>query len=447
MLLKTLYAITPRSLHTYLDSALAHEGFKRYSKNTGWLLAARIVTFAVSFLTVAFVARYLGPENYGKLSYAQSFVAIFSIFASLGIDQILYRDLVAHPEKEDELLGTAFISKLVFGALTFVITVTVSLFLNTEPVLSLLIFLLCFTFLFQPLGILSSLFSARVQAKYPSYITIILAIVIPLLKLLIIWLNQGIIYFALLIVFESAVYSLYYLHIYLSRFHGKPRNWVFSRHTLLRLFRDSWPLLLAGLSGYIYGRIDQVMIQHFIDTSSVGLYDAAVKVTEMWAFLPGLVVGSLFPAIVNARMHDADMYARRLRSLTLFTLGLGTCIVLPIFLLAPLVIQILFGPDFLGAVPVLRIYIWTGIGTIGIVLIQNYLVAENKGKQYFVIAVMGAIANILLNVLLIPSFGMAGAAWATVVSYVLMVLGFLLPWCISRRKGHVSNLDSRTHTA
>ncbi|MEO6536936.1 MAG: flippase [Candidatus Paceibacterota bacterium] len=420
----TLRRILPPGIHTRLKGTGDREGFKKYFKNTGWLLAARVITFALSFFTVAFVARYLGPENYGKLSYAQSFVAIFSIFASLGIDQILYRDLIAHPEREHELLGTALFSKIFFGILAFLVTITVAAYSNHDVILTFLIFIVSLTFIFQPLGVLASYFSAKVHSKYYSYLAIVLAFVLPALRLLIIFFHKGILFFAGVIVFESVAYSAFYLYIYVTRFHGKPFSWTFSFNTFKQLFHDSWPLLLAGLSGYVYGRIDQVMIKQYMDVSSVGLYDAAVKITEMWAFLPGIIIGSLFPAIVNARSHDRSSYSKRLRALSFLTLGISTVISLLIFVGASFIIDIVFGSQFLGSVGILRIYIWTGVGTVGIALIQNYLVAERRGRWFFGISLFGAVTNILFNLFLIPHFATAGAAFATVFSYILMILAF-----------------------
>jgi len=415
----------PSWLYLKLGDAWAHDGFKKYFANTGWLFLARIVTYGVSFFTIAFVARYLGPENFGKLSYAQSFVAIFSVFASLGIDNILYRDLVSHPEKEHELLGTAIFSKLIFGSLSFIFTVLAAFLLNADIVLSALIFIISLTFIFQPFAIINHLFSARVQSKYYAYTTVLLAFIIAGSKLALIYLGEGILYFAGLIALETALYSLFFLVIYICRFQGKPWRWRFSPQIFVRLFRDSWPMLLAGFSAFLYGRIDQVMIQHYLGSASVGMYDAAVRLTEIWIFFPSIIIASLFPAITNAHQSDMDAYARRFRALILLTLGIILCITIPIFILAPFIVSIVFGNAFSETSSILRIYIWSGIGITIVALMQSYLVTENRGKHFLLITLAGAATNILLNLMLIPALGMKGSAIATLLSFVIM-LGVLL---------------------
>lgn len=409
-----------------LSRALTHDGFRKYFANTGWLFAARIVTYAVSFFTIAFVARYLGPENFGKLSYAQSFVALFSLFASLGIDSILYRNLVTNPRREHELLGTAVIAKIGFGFVALVIASASAFVFHADAILSALIFAISLTFIFQPFAAINHLVGARVQSKYYAYITIFVALVLSGLKLLLIYLNEGILYFAILIAFEAALYSLLYIVLYIKRFNGHPWLWRFSFPVLFSLLRDSWPLFLAGFAGILYARIDQIVIQHFLGPASVGMYDAAVRLTEIWVFIPSLIIGSLFPAVANARETDPALYSRRLRALTLFTTGAILAIVLPLSIFAPYVVQIVFGNEFYETASVLSIYAWSGLGITAVALMQNYLVIENRASRFFLITFAGAASNILLNLELVPHLGMQGAAIATLVSYGVMMCTLFL---------------------
>ena len=425
-----LHSVSRRLLPVWIHNRLIGDwdknGFKKYFQNTGWIFLAKMVTFVVSFFTIAMVARYLGPENYGKLSYAQSFVGIFSIFASLGIDQILYRDLVAHPEREFEILGTSFVAKLVFGSLTFVVTVFSAYCINTDPILTWMIGIVALTFLLQPLGILSFFFQARVQAKYASIISIVLAFLIPALKLLIITLHAGILYFSALIVLEAIILALFNVYLYVTVFKNNPLEWGYSRTFFKKLALDSLPLLLAGFSSYLYGRIDQVMIQHFLNSASVGLFDAAVRLTEIWGFFPGIFITSLFPAIVNARNHNHAEYVKRFITLSGFSLALAGTIAAGVCITAPLIIHILFGPQFHESVAILRIYIWSQVGVIAVTLMQSYLITENKTTRILLLTSLGALVNISLNWQLIPRFGIYGAAYTTLISYVILLFVFFI---------------------
>ncbi|OIP66263.1 hypothetical protein AUK15_00710 [Candidatus Nomurabacteria bacterium CG2_30_43_9] len=410
----------------YIKEKWAHSGFQKYFRNMGWLIAARVISFITSFLTIAIVARYLGPENLGRLDYAQSFVAIISVFASLGIDQILYRDLIAYPEKENELIGTAVFSKLFFGALAFFTAIATSLLLGDDAILTILIGICALTFVISPIGTVAILFNAQVKAKYSSQISIFLAFFLPALKLLVIFLDKGIIYFALVLLVEAVISTAWSLYVYVKHFEGRHFLWRFRIDVFRRLMNDSWPLLLAGFSGYIYAKMDQVMLLHYIDASTVGIYGVAVKLTQIWAFLPGLIVISMLPAVVNAKKTNFIMYAKRLRALTGLTVGVTVIIALPLYLFAPWVIHLVFGDAFVSATPILRIYLWTSVAITLVILSQQFLIVENLSKIFLYTSIIGAVTNVALNVLLIPQFGAQGSACGTMLSYFVVVLSLLI---------------------
>ncbi len=409
----------------YIKSVWEHQGFQKYFRNTGWMISARTISFLTSFLTISIVARYLGPENLGKLEYAQSFVAIISVFASLGIDQILYRDLILEKEKEEELLGTAIYSKILLGILAFFISISISILIGDSIIVTLLIGICALTFIINPLGTVGILFNAEVKSKYSSQITIFLAFFIPLIKILIIFLNKGIIFFATILFLETLISTSWSIYIYIKKFKGKPLKWKLNLNVFKKLMKESWPLLLASFSGYIYAKMDQVMLMHYINSESVGLYSVAVKLTQVWAFIPGLVIISLFPAIVNAKKDGVKKYARRFRLLTVFTLSISFLIATPLYIFAPIVIKTVFGNDFVNSAPILQIYLWVSITTTLIILTQQFLIAEKLSKIFLYTSIIGAVLNIFLNILLIPNFGSQGAAYATLISYFSVFISTL----------------------
>ena len=425
-----LHALTKAMLPAWIYQKLIgdwnKDGLKKYFANTSWIFLAKIISFVISFFTIAIVARYLGPENYGKLSYAQSFVAIFSIFASLGIDLIVYRDLVAEPTKEKEILGTAVFSKLLFGTITFMVTCGTAYFLNTDLVLTWLTGIIALSFILQPFSTVGHLFNARVQSKYPSYIAIGVAFLLPILKLAVIYFDKGILFFAAIITLEALVYGVANLFMYTYLTKQSILSWRFSMPIFTKLFHDSWPLMLAGFSGYIYARIDQVMIQHFIDSTAVGIYEVAVKLTEPLSFLPGVIIGSLFPAIVNMRGVDPAQYKKRLKALTVLCLSISFGLVVILFICAPFIIKLLFGSAFIDSVYVLRVYVWTNLGTVATSLIYNYFITENKTKAYLFFTVFGATINVGANAVMIPILGMVGAAYATLLTLICIIIVFFL---------------------
>jgi len=400
-------------------------GFQRYFKNTGWLLVGRVVTLVVSFFATTYIARRLGPTNYGQLSYAISFTGIFSFIYSLGIDQVLYRDLVKYPEKRNVYLGTAFWMRAVAGILATIICITIALLTSERDISLTLICVIASTFLFNAFNVVNYEFQANVQSKQLSIIGIIGSLTLNGLKVLAIFFGKGALYLAIIFAFEAVLYAGLYI-LYRTRSYGSVLNWKFDKRAAMSMLQDSWPILFAGAFALIYVRIDQVMIKNLIDTASVGLYDAAVRIAEVWYFIPAAIASSLFPAIVNSKMVSEKIYRKRLAALIATLGGLACIVALPVALLAPFIMKLLFGPAFVAGSTVLQIYIWGGLGT-SLGLVANfYLVTENKRVLMLTTSLITMLANVGLNLWFIPRYGINGSAWATFISYMLLGLPLLL---------------------
>ncbi|MBC7981578.1 oligosaccharide flippase family protein, partial [Candidatus Parcubacteria bacterium] len=166
-------------------------GFQKYFQNTGWMFFARIFGMAIAFFVTAIVARYLGPEKYGTLMYAVSFVGLFSFIASLGMDHIIYRELIKYPERESKILGTSFILRIVGGFAAIFATMFLSSFFVHDLLEKKLILIISLSFIFQSLSILNYTFQSRLENKKLSYIIITTNIILSLLKLAVVFSNKG----------------------------------------------------------------------------------------------------------------------------------------------------------------------------------------------------------------------------------------------------------------
>jgi len=408
------------------------DGWKKYSANAGWLFLARVVSFTTSFLTVAIVARYLGPENLGKLSYAQSMIAIASVVASLGINQIVFRELVKRPEEESLIIGTAIITRLFAGTIALILSVLVSLILGNEQLLTLLIGIMGLTFIVNPVSTVGLLFGAQVKSKYTSYVSITSAILIPLFKIVLVLRGEGIIFFAGVFVVEALISVIFSLYIYRTYFSSHGLNWQWQWREAKALLLQAWPLLFASVSTYIYGKMDQIMLLHFLDASAVGLYSVVVQLREIAILVPGIFMGSVLPALINVRLHDTLDYYRRWRYLFVGSIGIVTSLAVLISLGNAAIIRILFGEEFLPAVPILQIFIWTSVFSIIIQLTRQLLIIEERTHMYLVSTVIGITANLALNYTLIPRFGAEGAAYATLITLVIVLLSLLTSSVVRR---------------
>jgi O-antigen/teichoic acid export membrane protein len=403
---------------------LNHEGFKRYFVNTGWMFFGQIFNLAISFFVGAWLVRYLGPEKFGVLSYALAFAGLFAFISDLGINSILNRELIKFPEKRDELLGTALGLKITGGLIAFLVTICAIFLLDISPLSRSLIALYSLTFIFQAADVISTFFQAKVEAKKNVRSQIISSSISSILKVVVMLAGLGVTWLMIIYVLDFVWLGIALLTAYYYS-DLKIWKWIFSWSIAKKILSDSWLLMLTSAFGIIYMRIDQVMIGNFLGEKEVGLYASATKILEVWYFIPMIICPSLSPAIINAKKNDQNLYLNRLKKLffLMFFLAVAVCFV--VTLLAKPIIYFLFGNAYLEVASVLRIYIWSLLGTFLGVTMGQYLIAENYTKIYFLITIFGAIANVTLNMILIPRIGILGAAIATVFSYIFVVVSLL----------------------
>lgn len=399
----------------------SREGFRRYFFNTGWLAGGQLFSLLASFFVGAWVARSLGPEQYGLFSYSLSFAGLFSLLAGLGIDSIIARDLVKNPEKNRELLGSGLVIKLLGGLVAWLVASGAAWFYIPSGLGQIIVSLIALSYVVGAFNIVDALFRARVESKYSVWSQIIAITVGSILKVIFIISGAGLVWLAVIYLLESIVLATALFVSYRQRKLGIGQ-WQISFRLVRSLLVSSWPLLLSGLSAFALLKIDQVMLGIYLDEVAVGLYAAAAKLSEIWYFIPGVICSSLFPAIVNAQLVDNRLYQKRITYLYGLLLTLAVLIALLLSGSAGFLINFLFGGAFLAAAPVAAIYAWSTIGWFLAAGLWYKLMAENRLKLLFWSSFFLLIANISLNVFLIPWAGIRGAAWATVISYSLIIL-------------------------
>jgi len=396
-----------------------HNGFRRYFINTGWMFLGQIFSLIVSFFIGVWIARYLGPENYGILNYAVAFVGLFGFIASLGIDSILNRELIKTPEKRDVLLGTAFKLKVVGGIAALALAVISILMSQTTLLIQFLVIIFSFNFILQAINVISIYFQSKVESKNNVKVSIISTLISSVLKVGVILLDKGVIWIMLVYILDFVWQWINFVYVY-KRQGLKIRDWKFDNDLAKKILKNSWPLILAQAAGYIYLKVDQVIIGLMLGNYEVGLYAVAVKVTEIWYFIPSIICSSLFPAIINAKLTDVKVYKKRLSNLYVLMFILSLIIAITITFLAKPIMTVLFGNNYLESVAILKIYIWSSVGLFLTVAVNQYLISENSVKTIFWFNFLSMIINIGLNIWLIPLIGLLGAAWATLISYFVI---------------------------
>ncbi len=413
----------PEKIETKIN--FSSSSFKKYLANTSWLFFERILRIIISFVVVIYVVRYLGPKDFGLYSYVLSFTWLFVAISTLGLETISVREIVKQPEKKDEIIGTVFTLRLLGGIAAITLIALVLLFSREEFYISMLILIASAAFIFQSFSAIEYYFRAIVKAKYNAYALSTSVIFSSALKIILILIEAPLVYFIAAFTFEYIVLAIGLVAVYKIN-KNKIFSWNYSKLISRSLLKDSWPLALSGVVVMIYMKIDQVMIKHMIGEEAVGFYAAAVRLCEAWYFIPVTLCNSIFPAIYNAKNVSEDFYNNRMQKLYDLLTWLAIGIAVPVTFLSDEIINILFGVDFAPAASVLTIYIWAGVAVFLGVASSQYLINENLTKLAFLRTLIGMIINVILNFILIPVYGIIGAAVATLVSYtaVTFVLSF-----------------------
>jgi O-antigen/teichoic acid export membrane protein len=370
----------------------------------------------ISLFVGIYVARYLGPERFGLLSYSLSFVLLFSSFASFGLDDILVRELVKQPKQRNDLLGSVFWLKIC-GTLVMGTTIALILQFKAEDQQTYwMIALITFGFLFQATNVVDFYFQSQVQSKFAVRAQAFQLLATSLFKIYLVWNQAELIWFAFALMLDQAVVAALFLLVYHWKIEWFP-FFSFGWTQAKKLMRDAWPLIFAGMVVSIYMKIDQVMLKEMLDAKAVGVYAAAVKLCEAWYFVPSVITASLFPVIISSKQKSDTLYQQRMQKLYDLMVWVSVTVAIPTTFLADWVIVILYGNDFEASATVLRIYIWAGVFTFLGVASFKWLVTENLQRYSFYVLAIGAIINIGSNLLLVPIYGINGAAVATFISY------------------------------
>jgi O-antigen/teichoic acid export membrane protein len=422
---KTWLKYLPPFLRNLLDE---RDTMQKVVGNLGWLFADKIIRLGAGLFVGIWMARYLGPGQFGLLNFAIAFTALFSTFATLGLNSIVVRDFVREPAAENELLGTSFLLKLAGGLLTILLAVSVILLIRPGDKTSFaLVGITSLGLLFQSLDVIDFWYQSRVESKYAVSAKNAAFLLLTLVKIVLILMKAPLVAFAVAGSAEIAVGVAGLLFVY--RAHGDVRKWRASPARAVKLLRDSWPLILAGGMVAIYMKVDQVMLGEMISNEAVGIYSAALRVSEAWYFIPAMIVSSVFPAIVRDKEEDNGLYLKRILQLYTILIGIALSVAIPMTFLANHIIALLFGSKFSGAGAVLAIHIWTAVFIFYGVGKNVFIQCENMQLYSFIVTAVSAAVNVALNFVWISRYGVIGAALATLCAQITaaIILPSLIP--------------------
>lgn len=406
------------------------QAFEKYLKNTGWLMLAKVGSQVVKMVVATFVlSAYLGKDGNGVLNYPMSIVIFFNAIAALGLDGFVTRELLKRPEEEDKILGTAFRMRLVAGVCTLPLVWLAYLVMGSyKPQSAPLSYVIVvgFTSVIQAINIIDSYFQAQVRGKKIMYVQVSGNIISAVIKLVLILLRLPLVWFIYSLVLDALIIAIGYAITYLKD--KRISAWKYNRDEALYLFKNAWPLTFSALLVSIYMKIDQLMISWYRPIGDLGIYSVVAGLSESWYFFPTAIVASVFPSIMYARSTDKVRYQKRLQNMYDLMVVSSVGIAIFITFASKYIFQIAYHkhPEYWSGAPVLSVHVWAGVFVFLGSASGQYLIAEGYNRLILIKTAAGAVANILLNIIWIPMFGIMGAAYATLVAYGISVFFILL---------------------
>ncbi|MFA4952611.1 MAG: flippase [Candidatus Pacearchaeota archaeon] len=403
------------------------------------LFLSKVLFYVYRFI----IARFFGPEIYGVFSLALAIFIIFTLFPMLGFDRGILRFVSLYRGERNTqkikylvsfsikfLLVSSIFASIILFSLADIISSKIFDNSNLVP------FLKIFSFII-PLFIFSTFFLSIIRAYekiswYSFILNILQNILKPISLLVLIYLGfslNSISYSYSIGILGMLVASYIFCRISFPTIFKKSK---LKKKNKLILRRDflvySWPIMFFGVVNTIFFWIGSFSIGYFKGALEVGFYNAAVPLASLLGFFPELFIQLFFPLITREYSKKNLNVIKELSKQLgkwIFILNLPLFIIL--FFFPGAIINLLFGKEYIIAETALRILsVGTFIACSTIYISDNLLSMKGKSKLIMINIIFAAILNFLLNIFLVPRYGITGAAMSATITQVLLGLALII---------------------
>lgn len=381
------------------------------------LLVSKVYCMIIGMISSVLMVRYFQPQLNGEYNYVTAYVTIFSGIALMGLDNVLIKEFSKKNRMEGDIFKSSFGVRCIGTIISIILLVGSFVLKPVDRNLVCLIFIAALPFVFNIVSGVNGWLMAKGMALHIAIAQAIAHTLCIIGRIVLVQIKGNLWMF----IFVSAAESFFLILI----------EWIFyficSEHflqghikfdTMKYFVQQGLPIILGSIANTVFMKIDQVMIGDMIGKYDLGIYSVAVRIAELWYFIPTTIVSALIPGLTIDKQNNSkefDLKLQRYMSL-LVLLGYVTGIII-VFLAKP-VVYVLYGREYLAAVPILCVYIWAGIFINMSVLRGAYFVIVEHTKYSFWCNFIGAVINVILNYMLIPIMGCMGAAIATLLSYL-----------------------------
>lgn len=399
---------------------------KKVIHNASWIIACRIVQAVLTLIINMFTARYLGPSNYGLISYAASIVAFLVPVMQLGLNNILVQETVQHPEDEGKIFGTSAVMSFVSSLACIIGTISFASIANAGKEQTIIVCGLYSTVLiFRALEMIQYWFQAKYLSKYTSIVSLLAYAIVSAYRFYLLASGKSVYWFAVATALDICLIDVALYAIYRKLGSQKLQfSWKIAR----RMFAKSRYYIVSSLMVTFFAQTDKIMLTLMIDETATGYYSAAISCAGMSSFVFEAIIDSARPAIFENQKKSKKDFEMSISALYCVIIYLSLLQSLFISVLARPIIAILYGADYRPAIPALQVVVWYSTFSYLGAIRNIWILAEDKQKYLWVINLSGALANIILNAIMIPLWGVVGAAVASLITQIFtnVLVGIIL---------------------
>ncbi len=400
--------------------------FGKVFNNAKWIILCKIIQSVLQLVVGMLCARYLGPSNYGLISYAASIVAFATPVMRLGFNATLVHELVEAPEKEGEIMGTSLAMNILSSVLCMGGVAAFVAFANAGDKETLLVCVLYgLSLFFAAIEMIQYWFQYKLQSKYASVIMLVSYIFVSLYRIYLLATSKSVYWFAVTHSIEYGIIGITLIFLYMKKYKGR---FSVSFSAAKSMFSRSKHYILSSLMVVVFQNTDHIMLTTMISDEENGFYTAAITSAGVIQFVYTAIIDSFRPMILSGKKENAQDYKKLISMLYCVIIYLSVAQSLVFSVFAKLIISVLYGESYMASVPVLRILIWFIVFSYMGTVRNVWILAEQKQRYLWIINFSGAAFNIILNAAMIPYWGACGAAFASLLTqfFTNFVLGFIM---------------------
>ena len=397
---------------------------KNIVRNSGFLFLNGIATNLLSFFALVYIARYLGPENYGTYTFVFAFIYFFSFIPDMGVHQILVREAAKEPENAGKLIGNGMIMQVCLSLAALFLAFVLINIINFPQSTRNALYIASLGLLISGTGAYGIIYEAKLRMEYSLLFNLANRVVFLLLIYLAISNQWGLNFLIFASISATLTHNL--LMILFAKKLVKV-SFEIDLPLMKQLLREATPIAIASVFTVIYFRIDVVMLSFLRGDTEVGLYAAAYRLTDALVFLPTVITTSTFPLMSKYYKDSFDSFSFAYTRTFKYLFATGLMIAVLVTFASGKIIYLVYAsehPEYQSSAIALQILIWTTAIMFITTLISTTCISSGNQQIVSKRAIIAALLNVILNLILVPLIGYAGAAIATVLStFVAMMFG------------------------